>query len=125
MLLDTAIFIDYLRGRELAARAVLRARAEGEVVMHVVVAAELLGGVLNRPDLRRTLDLISSCRLLLPDESDLRRGLRLLERHRLSQGAAWNDCLLAATALRLGLAVVTLNEKHFGAVRGLKVIRPY
>jgi predicted nucleic acid-binding protein len=125
MLLDTTIFIDYLKGREQAAGAVVRARAESTVTMHLVVAAELIAGVLNRSELRRTLALISSCRLLLPDESDMRRALRLLERHGLADGLDWNDCLIGATALRLRHAVVTLNEKHFRAIRGVRVVRPY
>src|SRR5437868_318790 len=109
MLLDTAIFIDYLRGDERAANVVVRARALSDVTMHLVVAAELIAGVLNRAELRRTKALISSCRLMLPDDSDLRRALRLLERHILADGLDWNDCLIAATAMRIRQPVVTPN----------------
>lgn len=125
MILDTSIFIDYFRGDERAAVTVVRARREGAVVMHAVVAAELLSGVLGRAELKRTTSLISTCRLLVPDESDVRRALRLLERHVLAHGVGWNDCLIAATALRLDSPVVTLNTKHFQIMRGLDVIRPY
>ena len=123
MLIDTAVFIDYLRGHEKAADAVRAARAQGEVFIHAVVAAELIAGVLDRPELRRTASLVSSCRLVVPDESDLRRALRLLERHVLADGVEWNDCVVAATALRMGRPVVTPNEKHFRVFRGLKIIR--
>ena len=43
----------------------------------------------------------------------------------LSHGIGWPDCLIGATALRLRVAVVTLNDKHFKAIRGLRVVRPY
>ncbi len=131
MLLDTAIFIDYLKGRERAAAIVLRARGErseeepgSRVRMHAVVAGELLTGVMNRNEMRRTMALISTCRLIVPDESDFRRALAWMERHVLSDGVGWNDCLLAATALRLRLPVVTPNLKHFGVFRGLKALGP-
>ena len=125
MLLDTAIFIDYLRGHEPAAAAVVRARAESGVWMHTVVAAELIAGARNKPELRRVTALMSGCRLLLPDESDLRRALRLLERHALPDGLDWCDCLIAATAMRLGETVVTPNLKHFRAIRAVRAMRPY
>lgn len=125
MLLDTVIFIDYLKGREPAAAAVVAARSRGHVAMHAVVAAELIAGVLDRSELRRTMAMISTCQLLIPDDSDIRRALQLLERHTLSDGLDWNDCLIAATALRLRMPVATLNEKHFRVFRGLKTLRPY
>jgi predicted nucleic acid-binding protein len=128
MFVDTAIFIDYLKGNEAAAIAVVQARAAGpgrRVSMHAVVAAELITGVLNRSELRRATALISTCRVIVPDESDIRRALRLLEKHVLSDGLEWNDCLIAATAMRLDQPVLTPNEKHFRVFKGLEVVRPY
>jgi tRNA(fMet)-specific endonuclease VapC len=34
------------------------------------------------------------------------------------------DLIVAATALETGSAVATFNERHFGQVRGLRVIKP-
>lgn len=42
MLLDTGIFIDYLRGDQRAATTIVKARATGPIIMHAIVAAELL-----------------------------------------------------------------------------------
>lgn len=125
MFLDTAIFIDYLKGREAASMVVVRARSGGEVPMHAVVAAELITGVLNRAELRRTMALVSTCRLIVPDESDIRRALGFLERHILTDGLDWNDCLIAATALRMRRPVITPNRKHFRIFRGLRTEHPY
>ncbi|HMN42055.1 MAG TPA: PIN domain-containing protein [Phycisphaerales bacterium] len=47
------------------------------------------------------------------------------KRYSLSHGVGWPDCLIAATALRLGLPVVTLNDKRFKVFKGLRVVRPY
>ena len=48
-----------------------------------------------------------------------------VKRYTLPFGVGWPDCLIAATALRLRLPVVTLNDKHFRVIRGLRVMRPY
>jgi predicted nucleic acid-binding protein len=125
MLVDTAIFIDYLKGKDLAAEAILHARSHGEISMHAVVAAELLTGVLNRSELRRVSALISTCRLIMPDASDIRHVIKLLEKNVLANGVDWNDCLIAATALRLKQPVITPNEKHFRIFRGLTIMKPY
>ncbi|MBY0260847.1 MAG: PIN domain-containing protein [Phycisphaerales bacterium] len=125
MLTDTSIFVDYLRGRTQAEVAVATLRASGEVHLHLVVAAELISGARDRAELRRANAVISGCRQIVPTETDLRRALVLLQRHRLADGPDWNDCQIAATAIRLGLPVMTLNEKHFRVFRGLKLVRPY
>ena len=125
MFLDTTIFIDYLKANPLAFSQVVGARAHGAVPIHAVVAAELIAGALNKPELRRSMALISTCEMVVPDESDIRRSLVLLEKHALTHGPGWSDCLIAATALRLRQPVVTSNDKHFRAFRGLEVIRPY
>jgi predicted nucleic acid-binding protein len=93
--------------------------------MHVAVAAELFFGSRDRAELRRAQTLVSTCDIVTPNETDHRRALHYLEQHVLANGPGWNDCLIAATATRLELPVLTLNEKHFRVFRGLRVIRPY
>ena len=51
--------------------------------------------------------------------------LDLLGQLHLSYDVDLPDCLIAATALRLNLAVVTINDRHFRLFKGLKVLRPY
>jgi predicted nucleic acid-binding protein len=51
--------------------------------------------------------------------------LDLLAGFRLSHGVGWPDCLIAATAIRLGRPVATTNVKHFTPFPNLQVIRPY
>ena len=60
-----------------------------------------------------------------PDESDADLSIDLLKSCRLSHGVGWPDCLIAATALRSSLTVVTTNVKHFSVIPTLQVVRPY
>ena len=93
--------------------------------MHAVTSAELASGARGARELRVVDALIGSCEVVIPDAHDISRSLTLLRRHRLADGVEWNDCIIAATCLRLGVAVATLNDKHFRPFRGLTVARPY
>jgi predicted nucleic acid-binding protein len=42
-----------------------------------------------------------------------------------SLGIGWHDCLIAATAIRLGVSVATLNNGQLRAIPGLLVHRAY
>jgi len=45
-------------------------------------------------------------------------------RHPPGNRIGYYDMIVAATALERGSAVATFNTKHFGQIRGLKMIRP-
>ena len=124
-LINTSLLVDYLRGAADARAYFALARAAGRLSTHVACAAELHTGVKSRRDARGVERLLAALEVLLPDESDLRRSLSLLARLRPAHGIEWNDCLIASTALRLGLTVATRNDKHFAAIPGLTVTRPY
>ncbi len=93
--------------------------------LHPVVEAELLTGVRNTTELRALDRALRSLPRLRMNPVDADHALAFVRRHTLSHGVGWPDCLIAATAMRLGLPVATTNVKHFRAIRGLKVVRPY
>jgi predicted nucleic acid-binding protein len=124
-LLDTSIFIDLFRSSEAAENYIGTRLRSGRLVLHAAVAAELLAGVRNRVELRQFDALCASTRLLCPSRPDWVLALRLSRTNTHASGADWVDCLVAASAIRLGVAVATLNEKHFKPLRGLREVRPY
>lgn len=124
-LIDAAILIDYLRGRLDAREAVAAAAAEGPLTTHSVAAAEVIQGALDKGDLRATERLLADFEIIVPTPDDFRGGLDLLRSYCLSHGVGWPDCLIAATAIRLGVPVLTRNDKHFRVLKGVKVQRPY
>lgn len=124
-LIDSSVLIDLLRGRSDAIRFMESVHASSPITTHVIVAAELLTGA---RDLREqdTIDrLLFELDVLPCTASDCQNALALLRRYRLAGGIGWNDCLISATAMRLGRIVVTTNDKHFKAVEHLQVVRPY
>jgi predicted nucleic acid-binding protein len=125
LLLDTTILIDHLRGRA-EAIALLRSLASSATPQSSdVAAAELLTGARDGRDQATISRFLSSFVLHPIIEEDSRRSLQLLTQFRLAHGIGWQDCLIAAQALRLNLAVATTNARHFAAVTNLRVIRPY
>ena len=125
LLIDTSIFIDYLRGQPEAAKFLAGLQQKAPLQTHVVAVAETLAGAKNRADQNQIEQTFLKCRVeqIIPPDCD--QSLTILKTFRLSHGIGWQDCLLAAAALRLQLPVATLNDKHFRMIPGLIVHRPY
>ena len=120
-LLDSSVMIEHLRGRSvLAERGITTATARRHG-LHPVCSAELIEGARDR---RSLVQLGRFMREFTPVEcthADLLDGLDLLAKHRLAHGVDWHDCVIAATARRMGVPVLTINVKHFRCFAGLKV----
>lgn len=108
-LFDSSILIAHLRGSA-AATALL---AGGEPHASVVSRAEIEGGMRSgeRRDVARLFDVLT----LLPVTDLVARAAGALVRtyRRSHPGVDMADYLIAATAETAGLALVTLNIKHF------------
>ncbi|MHB8778855.1 MAG: PIN domain-containing protein [Anaerolineales bacterium] len=123
-LLDTSIFIDYLRGSE-TAKAWMNNFSTGELAYSVVTAAELLAGCRNR----REQDIVEKELALYPvvhiSGAISQTALEWYRQFYLSHSVGFLDCLIGASAHHYGLAVCTLNDKHFRPLPDLTVERPY
>lgn len=124
MLLDTSLLIDVSLGRPESGEFVDSA-PPSTLRLHPVAIAEVLVGARDRAHLRGLDELISRFGRVRVDPTDFDHALHLTRQHALSHGIGWPDCLIAATALRLGVPVATLNVKHFKSIKGLKVVAPY
>jgi predicted nucleic acid-binding protein len=121
MLLDSCIMIDVLRGRE-AALAFVNGLPEAPS-LSVITATELIAGVRNaheRRQVERMLAVYVTHDIGLEIASLAGDYLRQYGR---SHGIDLIDTLIAATAKTSGLALATLNLKHFPMFKGLR--RPY
>ena len=118
LLLDTDVWIDYLRG---CPEAVSYVNAQAEsIILSTVVAAELYAGVRDDEDLAR-LDEFLSQFPTVPVTTEIARSAGLLKRdyHR-SHGVGLADAIIAATAEAQGAELKTLNIKHYPMLKGLK-----
>ena len=124
-IIDTSVLIDFLRGKAPAVGYLGNTPAAGKHCTHLIVAAELLAGSRNKLEMNVIDSFLASFELVIPNESDGLAALSLYRNFHLSHNVDWPDCQIAATALRLGNEVVTLNVKHYSAFPGLKVVKPY
>lgn len=121
LLVDTTVLIDALRGKPEAARYIASLGAPPFV--SVVTAAELYAGVRDGPE-RRQLEFALAHSTLLEVSLPIGIEAGLLKRlWARSHGLGLADALIAATAMRHGLDLATLNRKHFPMIAGLVV--PY
>jgi predicted nucleic acid-binding protein len=122
---ETTILVDYLRGSDAAAEYLDKARAEGDLLCSAVTEAELIVGSRNRAEIRAIDQLLARFQNEPIANDDSARALTWLRKYYHSRGVGFHDCLLGAAAIRRQVAIATLNEKHFKALPGVKVVRPY
>lgn len=123
LLIDTDVMIWYARGH---AGAQARLDAIQPWQISVITYLELAQGCRDKGELRRLqLGLIHKAATqiwpLTPTISD--RAVALIDSYALSAGLRLADALIAATALDLGLTLLTGNAKHFGMIQELSLER--
>lgn len=125
VLVETTILVDYLRGSEAAATYLDEARAEGDLLCSAVTEAELIVRSRTRAEIRTIDQLLARFQNEPIAKGDSARVLTWLRKYYHSRGVGFHDCLLGAAAVRRKIPIATLNEKHFKALPGVKVVRPY
>ena len=131
-LLDSSVYISALRRGDDAALSLRRITTNAPLWLSSVVLEELYAGADDgaRPHverLERDFDRVK--RILTPNLSDWAETGRVLARfaaryhhEKIGQGRLTNDALIAISAGRSGITVVTANERDF---RRLAEVRPF
>src|SRR5215467_7975035 len=122
-LFDTSIYITALRRGNEAALALRRMTSDSPLWLSAVVLEELYAGAGDRERrvverLERDFDKVK--RILVPNLSDWTQSGRVLARlaakynyEQIGQGRLTNDTLIAVSAGRLGIRVLTANERDY------------
>jgi predicted nucleic acid-binding protein len=127
VLFDSSIYVSALRTGDEAVLAVRRLAPEAPLWLSAVVLEELYAGV-SRRDLkvveRLERDFDGARRILTPtlrDWTEAGQALALLASEygyeQIGQGRLTNDALIAISAGRKGITVVTANERDFSRLR--------
>jgi predicted nucleic acid-binding protein len=116
-LVDTDLFIWYLRGNEKAKELLHRIR----FAISSVTYMELVQGMRNKQELRLLQKMIKSwqIKVIYIDEEISAKALFYMEEYFLSHTMQLADSLIAATATRYGLTLVTVNDKHYKVLKDL------
>ena len=121
LLLDTDFLIDFLRGRGPAV-AFLEEESRPMAVSALSIA-ELHAGVRDGEEKDQLAELLSLFSQIAVDPDTAAEGGLLRRDYGPSHGTGLIDAIVAATALRHGLRLVTSNAKHYPMLSG--VIVPY
>ena len=122
---DTDVLIDIARKDSRALDFWRRAETRSMMTCSVISIFELLAGCRNLREQRATLRSLSTVDMIQVESGDSIQALQWYRSYHLSRGIGFLDCFVAAAARRLGCPVHTLNTRHFKAIPGLKVMRPY
>jgi len=132
VMLDTSMYITALRRRDDAALSLRRIGGGAAVWLSAVVLEELYAGVSARhrhvvERLERDFD--RAARILIPNLTDWAQSGRVLallgakyDYEQIGRARLTNDALIAMSAGRLGIMVITANARDFGR---LAEFRPF
>jgi predicted nucleic acid-binding protein len=122
-LFDSSIYITALRRGDDAALALRRLTADAPLWLSAVVLEELYAGAADRHRQvveRLERDFDRAKRILVPNLSDWTQAGRVLARlaakyryKKIGRERLTNDALIAMSAGRLGIRVITANERDF------------
>ena len=124
-LLDTCVISDFIKG-EPGTQTRLKQTSPDDVAVSVITVMELRYGLLNNPQRAKKIEptitsLLNSVSILEFKEEDAEQAAQvrsILKKQGQPIGAY--DVLIAATALRHGLIMVTANQREFDRVAGLQ-----
>ena len=121
-LLDSSVIIEALRQKKIEADSYLTTKYSGEIYISIITVAELFSGksAQDKEVGAYLRYLISNYKIVdLDTESVILAGqLRCVYQ------IALPDALIASSAIKYGLTVVTHNIKDFTKIPKLKVIKP-
>ncbi len=110
-LVDTDVWIDYLRGHPQAIKCVKQ--LPERVWISAVSVAELHVGVREGTEREALTQLLSTLKVVEVNAVIATRGGLLRRDYGRSHGVGLNDALIGATALEMQLQLLTLNVKHY------------
>jgi tRNA(fMet)-specific endonuclease VapC len=123
MVIDTNIFIEYLRKLDKSKTSL--AQLPPTTVLHVssITVFELYVGA-NTPERVEMAESILQNVIVLPFSNEIAQAAGLLYDHlqRIGQKLEFRDVMIAATAIYHNLPIKTLNFKHFERIPDLKII---
>ncbi len=132
-LFDSSIYISALRRGDNAAMGLRRLATDAPLWLSAVVLEELYAGAGERDRHvveRLERDFERAKRILVPNLSDWSQAGRVLARlaakyryEKIGQGRLTNDALIAMSAGRLGIRVITANERDFSKLAEFRLFQ--
>jgi tRNA(fMet)-specific endonuclease VapC len=122
MVIDTSIFIEYLRAKDKKKSNLFAIPDSAQLYMSSVTMYELLMGATDE-NKQKDIKLLTEDLPVLPfDENVSRKAAEIYHQLRLENKMIdFRDIFIAATCLVFELPLKTLNKKHFERIKGLNI----
>jgi tRNA(fMet)-specific endonuclease VapC len=120
MVVDTSIFIEYLRAKDKKKSTLFTIPDATQLYISSVTMYELLMGATDE-NKQKDIKLLTEDLPVLPfDESVSKKAAEIYHQLRLDNNMIeFRDIFIAATCLVFELPLKTLNKKHFERIKGL------
>jgi tRNA(fMet)-specific endonuclease VapC len=123
MVIDTSIFVEYLRSKDRTNTALAKLPTETVLYVSSITAFELYSGATDIKK-RQDIDTLLQGVFILPLNTDIAKnaGFIYQDLRRRGNMIEVTDILIAATALENDLPIKTLNTNHFQRIPGLVIL---
>jgi predicted nucleic acid-binding protein len=123
MVIDTSIFIAYLRSKDRTNTALAKLPTETVLYVSSITAFELYSGATDIKK-RQDIDTLLQGVFILPLNTDIAKnaGFIYQDLRRRGNMIEVTDILIVATALENDLPIKTLNTSHFQRIPGLVML---
>ena len=122
IIVDSDILIDLSRSDERAVYWIKNYETSERLVISVVTEIELLFGSRDKVHLKTIKSFLSNFEVIQLNESISLAAAHLVEKYCLSHRLQLPDALIAATALVLDEHLITINQRDFRFIDGLKLL---
>jgi len=124
MLIDSTIFIDYLRGKE-EAKTFLNSPPES-LTTSIIVVMEIIAGLYEKEEMEDFLLLVQELNIeIIHLSNSISQTAFLLFKNFYRRGLGIADSLIAATAIEKKDKIATHNAKHFSSIKEVSLTTPY
>jgi len=122
VVVDTSIFIDYLRAKDKRNTALFKIPDTHTMYISSITLFELYMGATNK-EKWEDVKMLTEDLVVLPfdDTVSIKASEIFHNLRKINKLIEFRDIFIAATCLVHGLSVKTLNKAHFSRIKGLKV----
>ena len=123
VIIDADIIIELLRKNPLAKSFIINDIGNPKIVLSCVTVAEIEQGAKNKEDIQHISKMLKEYIIVPINYSISAIFSKLFENFVLSHNSGIPDTLVAATALHYDLPLLSMNQKHFKHIPGLKLLK--
>lgn len=121
VILDTNILIELYKGDQVA-RSLIQNFAKDDICISAITAAEFMVGAKDKADFKRISKYLDEYIYLPIDIETTDVFMGLFNEYSLSHRPGIADTLIAATALRHDIPLLTYNKRHFQYIPGITLV---